>query len=233
VLNIVKLSKEINYKAERYLRAVRQLLLFLLVASVMLSCNETSDDCPTLWRVEKNQVAAYAINDSSELVLEVWNPVSPNAISLNQGPLLGDFSVSVSLLEFEWDSLIRPQFRLEVFDPNNSETELSGIAVNNIAFYCYVGIGAANRDMRLAPYSTGTMAIERENGIVTCSANIGGIALSYSDTVDAEALHLRLVLGASENGTGMITARLDDFSVSTDNSIGSEVMGDDFDCKSW
>jgi hypothetical protein len=224
---------EINYKAERYLRAVRQLLLFLLVASVMLSCNETGDDCPALWRVEKDQVAAYAVNDSSELVLEVWNPVSPNAISLNQGPLLGDFSVSVSLLGFEWDSLIRPQFRLEVFDPNNSGTELSGIAVNNIAYYCYVGTGPANRDMRLAPYSTGTMAIERENGIVTCSANIGGIALSYSDTVDAEALHVRLVLGASENGTGMMTARLDDFSLSTDNSNGSEVMGDDFDCKSW
>lgn len=225
---------EINSDEVRYLRGVRVSTLFLIIATGLVACNQDSETCPEFWNLERNQVSAYAKIDSSELVLEVWNPTSPDALVLGQGKLAGDFNVSVSLLEFEWDSLIVPQFRLEVYEPNNEQNKISGIAVNDVAYYCYSGVGPNKRDMRLIPYSTGSVSIRRAENIITCFANIGGVELSYSDTLVSDDLHVRMVLGTSENGTGLVTAKLDDFQIDEPNSDNtSEVFSDDFDCQSW
>ncbi|MFM1876054.1 MAG: hypothetical protein RL266_1791 [Bacteroidota bacterium] len=204
----------------------------MLVVGLM-ACNNEADDCPAIWNLDKAQVSAFANSDSSGLLLEVWNPASANAITLEQGPLVGNFSLSVSLVDFEWDSLVRPQFRLEVYDPNHPDSAVNGIAVNDVAYYCYIGTGAADSDMRLIPFSTGLLTLERVDEVFTCTADVGGVLLAYSDSCGSEDLNVRLALGAVENDVGSIVARINDFTVSSNGSASSMVFPDDFDCESW
>ncbi|MCB0755094.1 MAG: hypothetical protein KDB98_05835 [Flavobacteriales bacterium] len=222
---------------------MRQTLLCLMLGYLIVGCNQEDDRlCTEYWNLEKGQVSAFARVDSQQLVFEVWNPVTPNAIELNQTPLIGDFEVSLSVEQMLWDSLVIPQFRLEVY----SEESVSGVSVNPSSFYCYVdGTEPENRDMRIMHDPTGTILITRTADTVRCSGDFGGVQMTYSNLFTSENLGVRLVFGSVELQPGLAAVYLSGFQAlydnpnppSTPNSSRNFYEGvaseDRFDCQSW
>ena len=206
---------------------MRQILLCLMLGILVAGCNQDENGCDTVWQIDRNDLSSFARIDSSQLEMEVWNATTPNSIILTQSVLASDFELSINLLEFEWDSVVQPQFRLEVFD--NSEA-VSGVAINADAFYCYVG-EPQNRDMRIMHGHTGPLQISREDEMITCSGSFGGVDLSFTDTLHSEELSVRLVLGATNTVNGQSRVVLDDFNILGQTEM--TVKPDDFSCISW
>lgn len=187
------------------------------------------DDCPTIWELDKHELTTSAKVESGRLTLEARNPTSSEAIELKQEVLEGDFELSLAMVSMEWDSLVIPQFRLEVYSVEDSTQTVSGVAINHNAFYCYVDAASGNSAMRLISEHSGSMTIKKENGIISCSGSFGDVNLMLADTLDETEMGVRLVLGSSASSTGKVTVVLDDLAVS-----GSQpVLSDSFDCQSW
>ncbi|MCB9187296.1 MAG: hypothetical protein H6601_11220 [Flavobacteriales bacterium] len=213
-------------------------IILLALSFVLFGCDKTENQCPQIWDFHRSQLSATALIDSGTLKLQVWNPITPNAIELKQEFLKGNFDVSIDLLGLEGDTLSHPQFRLEVYDNAESVSSLCGIAVQRNIFYCYAnGAEPENRDDRLIHSAIGTLQISRENGVITCSGNLGGVELSYSDTLGLQDMGVRLVLGSTIPTDGLVSVRVDDFRASHEwpdaNIQGSPINWDEFDCESW
>ena len=202
----------------------------------VLSCNESNEtECPKIWDFDRAQITSNAFIESSELVLELFHPETPNAIELNQTGLVGDFTVSVSLNELVADTLITPQFRMEVLSEEGAPETVSGIAVNPKAIYCYVGGEYPEKgEMRLIPNASGSLTIQRLADTVFCVAGFGDVELTYRDVLPAENAMVRLVFGATSSGAGRVAVRLDDFVAEPMPSASDfPVKNDDFSCTSW
>lgn len=189
------------------------------------------------WELKKGQTAAFAKIDSSQLLLEVFNPVTPNAVSLSQYPVVGNFELFIKVEGMTRDSQLVPQVRLEVYNENAEEETISGVSVNPDAFYCYAGgTDPEHRDMRMINDHSGIMQIYRSGDIISCFAMFGNTSLTYSRTVTSDDMKVRLVFGSAVNGSGLVSARLDRFRAVTgwDTSISDPpVTDDDFDEVSW
>ena len=207
---------------------MRLAVLLCVTTLILMACNEQASDCPAIWKLDRNDIATYALLDSSRLKMEAWNSTTPNAITLSQDGLIGDFEISIDLLSFEWDSLVAPQFRMEVYNQNVPTEGISGVSINPSAFYTYVGT-PENRDMRIIHGYAGPITISRTAGIVSCSASFGGVELSFSDTLHTQDMSVRLVLGTTESSTNETYVQLDNFSVSS----SSAAQPDLFECESW
>ena len=222
----------------RYLRTMRWLVSVITLVFIFAGCEDEYDGCPEIWTLDKRQISAYAKIDSNKLVLEVWNPTSPNAIELGQEFLRGDFEVSIQLKELQWDTLVNPQFRFEVYDISNPSESLCGVAVQPNIYYCYVGgTDSQHRDNRLINSATGELKVSRINGVVSSFADIDGVVLTYADTFHNNDMGVRLVLGATEIGAGLAKSVLSDFIASSDwpysQTQASPIQWDDFGCESW
>lgn len=223
----------------RYLRIMRILIPFLSVAMLFAGCNsEDGRVCPKTWNLERAQISAYASADSGQLHLEVWNPVTTNAIELSQEYLEGDFEVSVKLLGMESDSVLNPQVRLEVYLLDQADERISGVAVQPDIFYCYVGgPDPSNSDNRLVHTHQGDLRVSRVGELVSSYANFGGIELTKTDTVSDANMGVRIVFGSTNMANGSVRASLTDFRAWQDwpnaNIQGPPVNLDYFNCESW
>lgn len=210
------------------------LIWFLLLFGILAGCNQQPETCPSHWDFKHAQLSAYAKSDSGKLVLEVQNPATPNAVQLTQSELQSDFSLSIALEEMFWDSLLNPQFRLEVF----SDEDVSGVSVHPNAFYCYVGSAEPeNRDVRIIQDPVGILHIQRLGDTLNCTGMFGGVEMSYSKVLHSNALDVRVVFGSTEPAEGNIQVVLDDFHSIQDLSGTSDenlwVESDFFECKTW
>ena len=217
---------------------MRHLFILVVIVSFLISCERESETkCPVFWDFDRNQISADAQIDSGELVLEVWNPETPNGILLSQTPLEGDFEISISLKDMSWDTLLSPQFRMEVVTESGFGETVSGVAVSKNAFYCYVGNDdPQNGDMRLMNELTGTIEISRLADTARCVGQIGGVLLEYSDVLNSGDATVRLVFGSTSAGAGRIGVRLDDFRIKTELSgieENNSIFDDDFSCRTW
>ena len=218
---------------------MRQTILCLMLGFLIASCNHNDDvDCPKIWTLDRAQISANARTDSGQLVLNLWNSISPNSIELSQSSLISDFEVAITIDEMTWDTLVSPQFRLEVIDATSSSQEVSGISVNPDAFYCYIGsTDPENRDMRVMHNPIGNMRISRIADTLKCYANIDGVSLVYSDVLHSNDMRVRLVFGTTNQTSGNTTVKLREFE-GLYNLLSSTVQeqgvtSDDFSCPSW
>lgn len=218
---------------------MRQTILCLMLGFLIASCNQNDDvDCPKIWTLDRAQISANARTDSGQLVLNLWNSISPNSIELSQSSLISDFEVAITIDEMTWDTLVSPQFRLEVIDATSSSQEVSGISVNPDAFYCYIGsTDPENRDMRVMHNPIGNMRISRIADTLKCYANIDGVSLVYSDVLHSNDMRVRLVFGTTNQTSGNTTVKLREFE-GLHNLLSSTVQeqgvtSDDFSCPSW
>lgn len=190
-----------------------------------------------VWQLKRAQVSAFARIDSSQLLLEVFNPSTPNAISLSQSGLQGDFEVAIWVNALDSDTLLTPQFRLEVFDEQAETETKSGVAVNPDVVFCYAGgTEAENRDIRMINDHGGSMHIYRSADTIRCAAEFGEVSLSYADVVTDKDLTVRLVFGSTNSGSGMISTRVDNFRAFmpwNSNISGAPVRHDEFEIESW
>jgi hypothetical protein len=117
-----------------------RLLVISSICLLLLAGCELDEWSPNKrWALEKEQTAAFAKIDSSQLLLEVYNSVSPNAISLKQFPVVGDFELFIRVEGVAWDTSLVPQVRLEVYNESAEQETISGVSMNPDAFYCYAG----------------------------------------------------------------------------------------------
>lgn len=212
---------------------------------MLVSCQEEPAYCPEIWSLNRNEISSSAKIDSSQLFLEAWNSASVNSIALSQTGLVGDFEVSINLLGLEWDSLVSPQFRLEVFDENDSSFPISGVAVNPDVFYCYVGSSPDAHDLRFINQNAGTLKIKRTEDQIECIGIFGDVSLTYAAEIPKQDVSVRLVLGTTSSSVGRAAARVGYFEASYDdpnNSHGPSsstslpntgVASDYFSCETW
>lgn len=218
---------------------MRLLFSSIIVLFGFAGCNTPEEPaCPKIWELERGQISANAMVDDGKLYLEVWNPVAPNAVTLLQSPLIADFEISLSVEQMNWDTLISPQFRLEVFDPLNEAQEVSGVSINPAAFYCYVGTAEPeNRDMRIMHYPTGTIRVSRRADTLSCMADVGGVSMTYERPLHTNNMAVRMVFGSTTTSTGNTYVVLDDFqglnNLLSSVVVESGVQSDDFECQSW
>jgi hypothetical protein len=231
MLKIVKGRRE-GFCYSIYIRHVRIYLPFLLVILGLSACRTEEDGCPAIWSLNKSELPVYATADSGQIVLTAWHPVSSNVIELNQVGLNGDFELDLSLDSLQWDSLVSPQFRFEVFNAEDPNADVCGVAINPLVAYCYVGSGPENRDMRLISAFSGILSIRRTNGSIICTSTLGDVSFQYSDTLNNNEMGVRLILGSTQSSTGKTEAWLGSFNITSANA-NTRVKRDDFDCESW
>ncbi|MDP6909552.1 MAG: hypothetical protein QF371_08600, partial [Flavobacteriales bacterium] len=181
--------------------------------------------------LDYHELAAVAKIENGQLILEAYNASSSEVIELSQELLEGDFEVELKMLSMSWDSLNIPQFRMEVYDLENPQSHVSGIAVNNNSFYTYVDAINGNADLRIISQHAGVIGIRRIDSVLTSSAQFGNVQWSLADTLDNSDLGIRLVFGTIGSAQGRVRVVLDDLELNV--SGHSTVQPDDFDCVSW
>lgn len=212
----------------------RTVWLVLIFGITLISCNVEEGPCPTIWDLDLRSLTANATALDNQLLLTVNNPEGPNVIEMIQGAAEGDFIFSVQVDGMEWDSLVAPQFRLEVV--SEDQTFTSGVALNHNAFYTYADVNDF-ADMRLVSTHIGVMELIRVGDTITSAGYFGNVNWQVSEVVHGQPVFLRMVFGAAEAGSGNISVTLDDFIVGPDSEAtidpNAPIKTDLFECASW